>query len=74
MRKFAKLVKECSAVAQSLVKGFERAPVDEARKRHVLRCAGKALSRVGDIFKEAGAEQIGPSAAPDSVVLELMSP
>ena len=74
MGKFAKLVKECAAAAQYLVKGFEQAPGDDARKRQVLRCAGKALSRVGDIFKEAGAEQIGPSAAPAPVVLELISP
>ena len=74
MSRFAKLVKECSAVAQSLVKGFERAPGDEGRKRQVLRCAGKALAKVGDIFKEAGAEQIGPSAAPDSVVLKVIAP
>ena len=74
MGKFAKLVKDCAAAAQSLVKGFEQAPGDDARKRQVLRCAGKALSRVGDIFKEAGAEQIGPSAAPAPVVLESISP
>ena len=29
MRKFANLVKECAAVAQSLVKGFEKTPGDD---------------------------------------------
>ena len=38
------------------MKGFELVLGDAARKRQVLRAAGKALAKVGDIFKQAGAE------------------